>query len=580
MLKESDKVRNFYYNQELLLDIMSDESLVLCASLGSGKSESVKQFISTTKKNKILLVVNEKEAQRGYYEDLPDRIIVHNTVERGVESTTITNFKEAYSEMTEEKNILCITKSKFNSLLIVRPNILMTFHKIIIDEANGLNPIMVSDLNMDIDKVIGNITPLMALKSDIYYNNITEIIRFLKGIKNKYEDSEHLPFYKEDVAKELQIIAQDMLRGLRRLYEEEKIFGLKNTDIFFGMLNCIAHNSVYLGDMNIKGRKSVCMLFANTFLNEYIKSSSTTIKILDGTALNIRCLYDWLGIKVKSDYTCNSKEYPNLKIHLHRYKNLTPAKGRNNMEYTQKVVEDMVRLKRNEDILTFATLKVVTEGVLNNDFDINNINYVMSGKDVGFNGFRDLTDMNIIYFQTLPQHYRMLYNRIFKGMTFEQAYSKTELKTAEAELMGAMLCQLIGRLKIRSNNLEQVNIYCYCVSIDTLSGIVDYFKIKPTNVVLYDEVDIGIALNEVKEKDIILKLESEMNSGVEKLIMVDWIREKFYNVKTPDKTIGNCYGNIKKDIIKLCELKGYALVSKRGKGNKAYIEKVVNPSTI
>jgi len=100
---------------------MSDESLVLCASLGSGKSESVKQFIATTKKNKILLVVNEKEAQRGYYEDLPDRIIVHNTVERGVESTTITNFKEAYAEMTDEKNILCITKSKFNSLLIVRP---------------------------------------------------------------------------------------------------------------------------------------------------------------------------------------------------------------------------------------------------------------------------------------------------------------------------------------------------------------------------------------------------------------------------------------------------------------------------
>ena len=570
-------MRDFYYNQELLSDIVSDESLVLCASLGSGKSESVKQYISITKKNKILLVVNEKEAQRGYYEDLPDRIIVHNTVERGVESTTITNFKEAYSEMNDEKNILCITKSKFNSLLIVRPNILMTFHKIIIDEANGLNPIMVSDLNMDIDKVIGNITPLMALKSDIYYNNITEIIRFLKGIKNKYEDSEHLPFYKEDVTKELQIIAQDMLRGLRRLYEEEKIFGLKNTDIFFGMLNCIAHNSVYLGDMNIKGRKSVCMLFANTFLNEYIKSSSTTIKILDGTALNIRCLYDWLGIKVKSDYACNSKEYPNLKIHLHRYKNLTPSKGRNNMEHTQKVVEDMVRLKRNDNILTFATLKVVTEGVLNNDFDINNINYVMSGKDVGFNGFRDLTDMNIIYFQTLPQHYRMLYNRIFKGMTFEQAYSKTELKNAESELMGAMLCQLIGRLKIRSDNLEHVNIYCYCVSGDTLGGIVDYFKINKTNVVLYDEVDIGIVLNEIKEKDIILKLESEMNNNVDKLVMVDWIREKFYESKTSDKTVGNCYGNIKKEIVKLCELKGYKLVSKRGKGNKAYIEKFILP---
>ena len=567
-------MRKFYYNPELLEDITSDESIVICASLGAGKSESVKQYITGTIKDKILLVVNEKEAQRGYFEDLPDRIIVHNTVERGVESTTITNFKEAYSQMTDSANVLCITKSKFNSLLIVRPNILMTFHKIIIDEANGLNPITVSDLNMDIDKVIANITPLMSLKTDTYYNNITEVIRFLKGIKNKYEDSEHLPFYKEEVTKELQIIAQNMLRGLRRLYEEEKIFGLKNTNIFFGMLNCMAHNSVYLGDMNIKGRKTVCMLFANTFLNEYIKSSTTTIKILDGTAMNIKCLYDWLGIKVKDDYECNKKEYPNLKIHLHTYKNLTPSKGRNNMEYTQKVVEDMIRLKRNEDILTFATLKIVSEGILNDDFDINNINYVMSGKDVGFNGFRDLKDMNIIYFQTLPQHYRMLYNRIFKGMSFEQAYSKLELKQAESELMGAMLCQLIGRLKIRSNNLEHVNIYCYCVSPETLMGIVDYFKITKDNVVRYDEVDIGIALNEVKEKDIIVKLHKEMFAKVDKIVLVDWIREKFYDKNTKQETINTCYKNIKAEIVKLCELNGYRLISKRGKGNKAYVEKV------
>ena len=566
-------MRKFYYNPELLEDITSDESIVICASLGAGKSESVKQYITGTIKDKILLVVNEKEAQRGYFEDLPDRIIVHNTVERGVESTTITNFKEAYSQMTDSANVLCITKSKFNSLLIVRPNILMTFHKIIIDEANGLNPITVSDLNMDIDKVITNITPLMNLKTDTYYNNITEVIRFLKGIKNKYEDSEHLPFYKEEVTKELQIIAQNMLRGLRRLYEEEKIFGLKNTNIFFGMLNCMAHNSVYLGDMNIKGRKTVCMLFANTFLNEYIKSSTTTIKILDGTAMNIKCLYDWLGIKVKDDYECNKKEYPNLKIHLHTYKNLTPSKGRNNMEYTQKVVEDMIRLKRNEDILTFATLKIVSEGILNDDFDINNINYVMSGKDVGFNGFRDLKDMNIIYFQTLPQHYRMLYNRIFKGMSFEQAYSKLELKQAESELMGAMLCQLIGRLKIRSNNLEHVNIYCYCVSPETLMGIVDYFKITKDNVVRYDEVDIGIALNEVKEKDIIVKLHKEMFAKVDKIVLVDWIRENFYDKNTKQETINKCYGNIKSEILKLCELNGYELISKRGKGNKAYLNR-------
>lgn len=32
-------MRDFYYNQELLSDIISDESLVLCASLGSGNQK-------------------------------------------------------------------------------------------------------------------------------------------------------------------------------------------------------------------------------------------------------------------------------------------------------------------------------------------------------------------------------------------------------------------------------------------------------------------------------------------------------------------------------------------------------------
>ena len=105
-------------------------------------------------------------------------------------------------------------------------------------------------------------------------------------------------------------------------------------------------------------------------------------------------------------------------------------------------------------------------------------------------------------------------------------------------------------------------------------GIVDYFKITKDNVVRYDEVDIGIALNEVKEKDIIVKLHKEMSAKVDKIVLVDWIRENFYDKNTSDKTVGNCYGNIKKEVIKLCELNGYRLISKRGKGNKAYIEKV------
>ena len=64
-----------------------------------------------------------------------------------------------------------------------------------------------------------------------------------------------------------------------------------------------------------------------------------------------------------------------------------------------------------------------------------------------------------------------------------------------------------------------------------------------------------------------------MNSGIDKLVMVDWIREKFYEKDTKQDTINKCFTNIKKEIIKLCNSKGYELISKRGKGNKAYLNR-------
>ena len=56
-------MRKFYYNPELLEDITSDESIVICASLGAGKSESVKQYITGTIKDKILQPSNYERAR-------------------------------------------------------------------------------------------------------------------------------------------------------------------------------------------------------------------------------------------------------------------------------------------------------------------------------------------------------------------------------------------------------------------------------------------------------------------------------------------------------------------------------------
>ena len=96
---------------QLLESIVTDENLVICAGLGTGKSQSVLQYIYENKKEKILLIANEKEAQNSYKTGLPDRIILHNTVDKS--DYVVRDFKEAISSLTDEQNVLCITKSKF-----------------------------------------------------------------------------------------------------------------------------------------------------------------------------------------------------------------------------------------------------------------------------------------------------------------------------------------------------------------------------------------------------------------------------------------------------------------------------------
>ena len=563
-------MREFYYNEEIYNDIQSDENLVICARLGSGKSESVKKHLIETKKDKILVVVNDGIAQGAYWEDLSEKIIIHNKLNNEMwNDVAVRDFEDAINEMNQDKNVLCITKSKFNKLIIIRPNALMDFHKIIVDEQNGINPILVTDLTTDIDKIINNLSPVMKLKTDLYYDKITEILRFLKRIQNKYADRELVLFYKEEIPQELQQLSKDLMRNLRRLYNEEKIFGLKDIDLLFGVLNSMSNNKFYLGDINMKGKKQVHILFANTFLKDYIDSTNSIIKILDGTADNIKPLYDWLNIKVKKEYKCNEKNYPNLRIHVHTYKGLTPAKGRKSLEHTTKVVDDILKSQRQYE-LTFTVNSLVREDIFTENFSL--LEYAFNGNDVGSNKFRDKTEMNIIYYQTLPRHYRMLYNKIFKDLSYEESCSHKHMLIAESELIGALLCQLIGRLKIRSDNDAEVNVHCYCVSRDSLKGIVEHYKLTKENVVKYEEVDIGVDIYNVKENLVMEKLKEYLEeNNPSKVILVDWIRKEFYDEKTNQKTINNMYGNIRNKIKKL---DNYELISKRGRGFKAYLQKL------
>ena len=170
--------------------------------------------------------------------------------------------------------MLCITKSNFNRLLITRPNSLYVFDKIIIDEQNGLNPISLDDINSDVEKILNCIQPFMSIKATEYFDNMISIVSFLRDIKLKYEREESLLFYQEPVPKEMQIMALSMLNNIRRLYDNEKIYGIAHIEILFNILNCMANDTIYLGDMYFKTKhKKIFMLFANTFLKDSVKIS-------------------------------------------------------------------------------------------------------------------------------------------------------------------------------------------------------------------------------------------------------------------------------------------------------------------
>jgi len=563
-------MRDFFYNEEIYEDIKSDEDLVICASLGSGKSESVKKYLSEIKNDKILLVVNDGISQNSYYQDLKEKIIIHNKLQLlEWQELAVRDFDDAFKLLKEEQNILCITKSKFNKLLILKPSSFMSFNKIIIDEANGLNPIMVTDLTTDVDKIIKTLAPVMRIKDNLYYNGVIQILTFLKEIQDKYRSKEIILFYQEEIPTELQALATTLMKNLRRLYDKGNLIGIKDVDLLFGILNSLSNNSLFLGDIFMKGKKQVHILFANTFLHDYLNSTNSSIKILDGTADSISPLYNWLKIKVRNGYKCNEKKYPNLKLHIHPYKNLTPAKGRNSIEYTSKIVKNIINEKR-EEVLTFTINKMINEDIFKDNFDL--LEYAFNGKDVGSNEFRNMTEMNVIYYQTLPQTYRMVYNKLFKNLTFQESCSPKYLKEAETELMGAMLSQLVGRLKIRIDNNADVNVHFYCISNDSLREVCNHFKLTKENIVFYDEIDIGVPLINIKEENIINKLkEYLLTEEPEKVVLFDWIKENFYNNDTNIETINTLIKRIQMNNFN----DNYKLIKEIGRGKKTYLKKYI-----
>jgi len=268
---------------------------------------------------------------------------------------------------------------------------------------------------------------------------------------------------------------------LLTLYNEDKI-NEHNIVNIISMLTNIVDDEFYLNEYNSKNGKVSDTLFCNKFLRDYIKEKNISIKILDGTAKFIKPLYDWLDIRIKEDYDNNLKTYPNMKIHYYKFDDVTPFEGRNDKDIKEKMLKFIEKEQIPNDILLFTNYS--SSEIFSKVY--HRTEYAFGGKDVGSNKFRDDENLAVVFYNTLPLSFRLLWNKEIKGLSLEEAQSKFNLDMAEYELIGSMMVQLVGRTAIRKDNNNPVNIYMFCVPGTTARSIQHHYKIPRENIFIYE----------------------------------------------------------------------------------------------
>jgi hypothetical protein len=464
------------FNPEILEDLKSNENLVICSSLGSGKSTSVKKYIDTNKKQKILLVVNQIKDLKNFKEDLPDNLIY-------VDKDSRIKLKECVEIIHNSGyNCLAITKVRFNYMVTVKTKLFDKFNKIIIDESGGLNPVTQENFDDSLSNLLETLGKMIKLVDKEAYIKGKSLLDFLYKVNANF-------FNKKTVTKLLPIsigdsyrkIAEELSEHLLQMYEEDKI---KEHNIYkvFGLLHNIIENKLFINEYNTPQGKKSSILFINNFLKEFIKEKNIPIKVLDGTAKFLTPLYTWLGIKIKDTYSINETKYPNMKIHFYKFDDVTPFEGRTNEEVKDRMIQFIKKEGLSSDFLLF-TNKTSTETFMKHH---SKVDYVFSGSDVGSNEYMDEKNLIVVFYNTFPQSIRILWNKDIKGLSIEASQSNLELEIAEYELLGSMMCQLVGRTAIRVDNNAEVNIYMFCVPVTTPLSVKHHFKIERENFLVYN----------------------------------------------------------------------------------------------
>jgi len=350
------------------------------------------------------------------------------------------------------------------------------------------------------------------------------------------------------------------------LYEDDKI-NEHNIHKIFGMLNSIIDDELHFNEYNSSKGKQSSILFCNRFLRDFIKEKGVSVKVLDGTAKFLEPLYTWLGIKIKDDYKENLEEYPNMKIHYYKFDDVTPFEGRSNQEVKERMLQFIEKEKIPEDFLLFtdkSSSEIFSRAFINT-------RYAFSGDDVGSNEFMDEENLVVVFYNTLPQSFRLLYNKEIKGMDLKRASSILELEIAEYELVGSMMVQLVGRTAIRKDNNANVNIYMFCVPPTTARSIQHHYKIPRHNIKVYNaSLDLRKKVN-LAVSGLFYLIEMELKTNVKEIDILEMAKE-YYGDKLNKGTIKHVKSRNKDKFLELANKYGITY-NTRGRQGWSYIQK-------
>jgi len=437
--------KKFRYNKELIDKMHTANSPVVYGlNLGLGKTESIKQYITSCDSNiHILVIVNSISELQILSEDLPNAMQVWHS-----ELPKSSSFDKIIT-----KPVVGITKSKFFQLLVHgQEHILNHFDEFHYDEFTGLSPLTVNEL-------IGNIIEVNEkLKRTKHSNYILGLIELFKHLideiqgKSYNDNTTYYMSFNESMVDR----AQALLSDYYNIYSKNNL--TLDTQIII-ILKALGLQRTYMCRFTAKdGKPRYAIATYDDGLKTFIKGKK--FLIMDATAYFNRPAYQYLDIPIDAQFASHEViDYSTLSIHVHNISDTTPQDIRKgNVQALKNVFNNVER----RDVETFLPKNAIDPTLKHFNIGSDILYYFFSGKDIGTNDLRDANTINVIAEQTYPKIYRTLYNHILLDIPLNKAQHPHKDK-AELYLVGRNLAQLIGRSPIRKHLGENVDIHLYVI---------------------------------------------------------------------------------------------------------------------